>query len=125
MFFKKKSKGVPAMHYEGLPKFQQDAACSMEIGEDSIVFTNTAGTSVTLLISKIECIDIMQEKIYMLKYHNSPSTTSKSGAKWYAVITYMSDGERKHIDIWYMSGKTSTVLHKLQNRCAQPQNIEL
>ncbi len=32
MFFKKKSKVLHAVHYEGLPNFQQDAACSIEIG---------------------------------------------------------------------------------------------
>lgn len=123
--FRKKQKGYSVIHYEGLPGFGQDMPCFMDIGEESIVFATTAGASVTLPVAKIECVDIMPEANYMLKYHNSNTTTAKVGVKWYAVITCAAEGGRKHIDIWYMEMKTGKALYALQSRCTRTENVVL
>lgn len=125
MLFKKKPKGLSVMHYEGIPGFNQDAPCFINIGDDAVVFNATAGASVTLPITKIEYIDIMPEANYMLKYHNANTSSAKVGVKWYAVITYATESESKHIVVWYMEVKTGNALYDLQSRCNRSGGVVL
>ncbi len=125
MLFKKKPKGLSVIHYAGLPGFQQDMPCFMDIGEEAVVFSTTAGASVTLPLSKIECVDIMPEANYMLKYHNANTATAKVGVKWYAAITYAAEGGSKHIAVWYMEVKTGKALYALQSRCTRSGGVVL
>ncbi len=125
MLFKKKQKSFRVIHYAGLPGFQQDMPCFMDIGDEAVVFSATAGASITLPLSKIECVDIMPEANYMLKYHNANTSTAKMGVKWYAAITYAAEGGSKHIAIWYMEVKTHKALYALQSRCARSEDVVL
>lgn len=125
MLFKKKPKGLSVMHYEGIPGFKQDAPCFIDIGDDAIVFNTAAGASVTLPITKIEHIDIMPEANYMLKYHNANTSSAKVGVKWYAVITYATEGESKRIVAWYVEVKTGNALYALQSRCTHSGSVVL
>lgn len=125
MLFKKKQKGLSVIRYAGLPGFQQDMPCFIDIGEEAVVFSTTAGASVTLPLSKIECVEIMSEANYMLKYHNANTSTTKVGAKWYAAITYAAEGGSKHIAISYMEVKTSKALCALQSRCTRSGGMVL
>ena len=125
MLFKKKQKGFSLIHYAGLPGFQQDMPCFMDVGDEAVVFSTIAGASITLPLTKIECVEIMPETNYMLKYHNTNTSTAKVGVKWYAVITYSSEGGSKHIAVWYTEVKTGKALYALQSRCTCSGSVVL
>ena len=126
MFGKKnKPKGLSVIHYAGLPGFQQDMPCFMDIGEEAVVFSTTAGATVALPVSKIISVDVLPEANYMLKYHNANTSTAKVGVKWYAAITYTAEGGNQHIAVWYMEVKTSKALYALQSRCNHAGSVVL
>lgn len=125
MSLKKNAKGLRAVHYTGLPGFHQDRPCSMDVGEDDILFSTTTGAHASLPLSKVECVDIMPEANYMLRYHNSSASTAKVGDKWYAVITCASEGASKHITLWFLGLKAYKAFYALQRRCAKSTDVIL
>jgi len=89
MFGKKKDKPIHAMHYDGLKGFSQDYPCTLDFQEDLLVIKKLKPEmTVTLPINRIEVCEVMEEKNYMVKYHNQNTNTSKFGNKYYLVIKY-------------------------------------
>ena len=71
----------------------------------------------------------MPEKDYMLKYHNEPVSTSKTGAeKWYILIHYTGESEPKRVSFWVLPGqKLNAVKDELKTAFEQstPQSYTL
>ena len=116
--FGRKKKELPAgarlMHYEGLPGFAQDMPCFMEQTLDALVFRQMEGPAVTLPLSKINSVDVLEERNYMAKYKGHPASTSRTNAvKWYGVFTY---DTTKQVVVWFLSPKDGKVLWDLQKQ---------
>lgn len=117
--FGKKKKDAPAgiclMHYEGLQGFPQDGPCSMEQTEEALVFRRKDGPTVTLPLSKITGLDIMEEPHFAAQYRGTGMTTSRTNAvKWFAVFKFTSEGQEKHLAFWFLGGKESKALWDLK-----------
>lgn len=123
--FGKKEKGTSVMHFEGLPGFQQNMPCFINMDESNLLFTTKAGGSVTLPLAKIEHIDIMPELDYMQRYHNTGTTTAKVGVKWFAAICYTGGAGPARIGVWYVDLKASKLLYAIQERCTGSGGITL
>ena len=111
IFKKKDESSVTAMHYEGIPGFQQDFPCQLSVQEDVLVF-NQNGSIVKLPISKINGSEWLMETQYMGKYHNNPVSTAKikTAMKWFYVIHY----EDKFISLWALNSKVKDFVDKIK-----------
>ena len=132
MFGKKKSDlpGLPVMPYEGLPGFDQNLPAYLNHSEAGVVFFKANSTlTATIPYSKLLNYEVMPEKDYMLKYHNEPVSTSKTGTeKWYILIHYTGESEPKRVSFWVLPGqKLNAVKDELKTAFEQstPQSYTL
>ena len=91
MFGKKKEKILRVMHYEGIESFATDYPCTLKIANDELIIKRTnPEATVTLPLSRIKSFSAMEEKNFMLQYHNQAITTSKAKGinKYYLVVKY-------------------------------------
>ena len=91
LFGKKKEKGVPVMHYEGIDAFATDYPVNLVVDDENIVITRRVKpeTTVTLPLNRVKSFTAMEESRFMQQYKGNSATTSKSGiAKYYLVVNY-------------------------------------
>ena len=102
LFKKKKQSGIPVQHYDGIKEFAQDYPCRLEVkGNILEIRRMVPETTVNLPMNRIIQIDEMEEKSFMSKYYGSPVKTSKSGKKYFLVITYTKqDGSESFLAFW-------------------------
>lgn len=78
-----------AVFYEGIQGLPTDSPCTLEVSDDSfIIRSSVQPIQVTIPLSDIFSFSCMQEKNFMLKYHNAAAETSKAGVKWYLAVEY-------------------------------------
>lgn len=117
MFGKKKSKPFPAFHYEGLPDFETDYPCSVEVTSDSLVITKKKPeVTVSLPIERITAVSPMEEKNFMMKYHGNSDKKKLLGTKRHFVVVDFKDkeGEVKHFVLWALTHQALPLI-KLQD----------
>lgn len=103
MFGKKKSKAIPAFHYEGLPDFTTDYPCTVEVIDSSIVIQRKKpDVTITLPVDRLLTISPMNEKDFMMKFHGHSDVRKLIGTKrHFVVVEYISQtGEQKHFALW-------------------------
>ena len=91
LFGKKKEKGVPVMHYEGIDAFATDYPVNLLVDDETITITRRVKpeTTVTLPLNRVQSFTAMEESRFMQQYKGNSATTSKSGiAKYYLVVKY-------------------------------------
>lgn len=91
LFGKKKEKGVPVMHYEGIDAFATDYPVNLVVDDENIIITRRVKpeTTVTLPLSRVQSFTAMEESRFMQQYKGNSATTSKSRiAKYYLVVKY-------------------------------------
>lgn len=118
--FGRKKKDLPVgtrlMHYEGLPGFPTDGCCFMEQTAEALIFRQVEGPTATLVLDKLQSIEVLAEYQFAAKYRGNDIITSRTNAvKWYAVLIY--DGS-KRLAFWTLGGKELKVLRALQKQVA-------
>lgn len=122
---KKELNSFHMMHYEGLPGFKQDFACTIALKDDCVAFEQQNNV-VKLPYAQIVKVDAMPEINFMAKYHANGVQTKK-GTVWFRVITYTnSTGEERYIALWDISFKTVKFFEQLETRIVKkPTEITL
>ena len=106
MFGKKKNKLISAFHYEGLPDFETDYPCLIEVTSDEIIIKrNKPEVVISLPLKKIATVSPMEEKSFMMKYHGNSEARKLLGTKrHFVVIEYENkEGELKHFALWALT----------------------
>lgn len=129
MFGSKKNKPFPAFHYEGLPDFETDYPCLVEVTSDSLVITKKKPeVTVSLPIERITAVSPMEEKNFMMKYHGNSDKKKLLGTKRnFAVIEYRSqEGEENFFVLWALTHQAMPLI-KLQDikKNNNPKSIDL
>ncbi|MEA5084350.1 MAG: hypothetical protein VB018_09370 [Lachnospiraceae bacterium] len=129
LFGEKKNKPFSAFHYEGLPDFDTDYPCLVDVTSDSIIIKRSKPeVTVTLPIERITAISPMEEKNFMMKYHgNSGSRKILGNKRHFVVIEYQNkEGEFKHFSLWALTHQAMPLIG-LQNikKNNAPRNHEL
>lgn len=122
MLFGKKNKNeIRVMHYEGIPEFATDYPCTLEVTDtDLIIHRLKPDTTVRLPLSRIQSFSTMDEKSFLTKYHGTSDITSKSGTKYYLVVSY----DKGMLAFWGTAAEYKKFLD-LQHSQSGPQTIEL
>jgi len=102
MFGRKKDNSIRVQHYEGLKDFIQDFPCTIQVKDDQFIIKRIKPeTTVDLPLERILQFDVLEEKQFMVKYHNEATTTDKGVKKYYLVVRYQTtDGLEKHLAFW-------------------------
>lgn len=129
MFGNKKNKPFPAFHYEGLPDFETDYPCSVEVTSDSLVITKKKPeVTVSLPIERITAVSPMEEKNFMMKYHGNSDKKKLLGTKRHFVVVDFTNqsGEPKYFVLWALTHQALPLI-KLQdiNNNNAPKNHTL
>ena len=130
MFGKKKDHVIRAIHYEGLKDFSQDYPCTLELKDGQFIINKIKpDTTVTLDADRILAFDPMEEKRFMLKYHNDKATTHKAIGikKFYLVVRYKAkDDSEQYIAFWGTASEYGKFLElQKQKMEGSPSSYEL
>lgn len=123
LFRKKKNSAIKVMHYEGIPNFSTDYPCEIEVKDGNFIIKRLKPeTTVTLPLERINSFTAMEEKRFMVKYHQTAAQTSKSKVgKYYLVVNY----DKGTLVFWATALEYGKLLDLQNNTPLGQKNIEL
>lgn len=119
--FRKKKKPVRAMHYEGIDAFAVDQLCTLDINADILNIKRIKPeTSVSLPMSRILSISVMDENRYLQKFKGANQQIKQNIPRIYLVIQY-----DKGVLVFWGTATNYKAFLDLQKQVNIPDHIEL
>lgn len=96
--FKKAPKELKVGFYEGLQGISKDQTCSIFVSDsDLLIKKQDSEITLTIPFDQISAVDIMWEKDFRSKYHNTDVLIDEVLRMYYIIDYTLPSGEKKHI----------------------------